>query len=120
MDKHKDKVVRRSRRRRGTRKRVVGTPERPRMAIYRSLNHMYVQVIDDMAGRTLCAASTREGLDGAASTGNCAAAAKVGEAIARKAKEAGISKVAFDRGGFRYHGRAKALAEAARSGGLEF
>ncbi|GAB4384608.1 MAG: 50S ribosomal protein L18 [Phycisphaerales bacterium] len=119
MDKHKQKALRRSRRRAGIRKRVIGTPERPRMSVYRSLQHIYVQVIDDLSGRTLCAASSRDKDVKAGSGGNVEAAKAVGAAIARRAREAGITAVAFDRGGFRYHGRVKALADAAREGGLQ-
>lgn len=121
MDKHQHKQLRRSRRRIGIRKRVIGTPERPRLAIFRSLNHVYVQVIDDMAGKTLASASTRDkGVSVSGGTGNSAAAEAVGAAIAERAKAAGVAKVVFDRGGFRFHGRVKALADAARKGGLEF
>ncbi|MEZ6233339.1 MAG: 50S ribosomal protein L18 [Phycisphaerales bacterium] len=122
MDKSSGKRVRRARRRIGIRKRIAGTHERPRLAVYRSLNHMYVQVIDDLDGRTIAAASTRDkdlGL-GEAKTGNAAAAAAVGTKLAERAKAAGVTKVVFDRGGFRFHGRIKALAEAARKAGLEF
>lgn len=102
------------------RKTVAGTPEKPRLAVFRSLTHIYAQVIDDEAGRTLAAASTVEkGLKGAA--GNKTARARaVGTAVAEKAKAAGVTKVVFDRGGNRYHGRVKALAEGAREGGLQF
>jgi large subunit ribosomal protein L18 len=105
-----------------TRKKLEGTVERPRLSVYRSLKHIYAQVIDDVTGRTLVAASTQsEDLEGAVkSTSNRAAAVKVGELIAAKAKKAGITKVCFDRGGRKYHGRIKALAEAARKGGLQF
>jgi large subunit ribosomal protein L18 len=120
MDSQKQKQVRRSRRRTGIRKRVMGTPECPRLSIYRSLNHVYVQVVDDMAGCTLAAASSRDKGYSAGSTGNVAAAEVVGASIAERAKAAGITKVAFDRGGFRFHGRVKALADAARKGGLQF
>ena len=120
MDIQKQKQIRRSRRRTGIRKRVIGTPDRPRLSIYRSLNHVYVQVIDDLAGKTLASASTRDKGFSAGATGNVAAAQAVGAAIAEKAKSAGVKAVAFDRGGFRYHGRVKALADAARKGGLEF
>ncbi|RMH13899.1 MAG: 50S ribosomal protein L18 [Planctomycetota bacterium] len=119
MDRQKQKVVRRSRRRTGIRKRVIGTPERPRLSVYRSLNHIYVQVIDDLSGRTLCSASSRD-KESNGKGGNVAAARAVGARIAERAKAAGISSVAFDRGGFRYHGRIKALADAAREGGLQF
>jgi large subunit ribosomal protein L18 len=104
-------------RHRRVRKGVVGTPERPRLAVYRSNRHIYAQVIDDFAGRTLAAASsTSEPGDG-----NPKARAKaVGAAVAARAREAGVTKVAFDRGGFLYHGRVQALADGAREGGLEF
>lgn len=121
MDKQKDKLVRRTRRRIGIRKRVQGTPDCPRMSIYRSLNHIYVQVIDDMAGTTLASASTRDkAFNAKGGTGNASAAAEVGKLIAERAKQAGVSSVVFDRGGFKYHGRVKALADAAREGGLQF
>lgn len=121
MDKFKHKSLRRNRRRTGIRKRVQGTPARPRLAIYRSLNHIYVQVIDDMAGTTLVSASTRDkGVSVSGGTGNMGAAEAVGQAIAERAKSAGVSQVVFDRGGFKFHGRVKALADAARKAGLEF
>lgn len=104
------------------RKRFTGTPERPRLAVYRSNNHMYAQIIDDVAGNTLVAASTLE-KDVKAElekTNNVAAAAFLGTIIAKRALEKGISKVLFDRGGFIYHGKIKALADAAREAGLEF
>lgn len=121
MDKSKHKAVRRSRRHIGIRKRIVGTPSRPRLCVYKSLKHMYAQIIDDLAGRTLVSASTLE-IEGEAAKkgGNSKAAADVGSLLAKKAKAAGVSTVAFDRAGFRYHGRVKALAEAARKGGLQF
>ncbi len=102
------------------RKHMAGAAERPRLAVFRSLNHTYAQVIDDVAGRTLVSASTRDKDLKGSYGGNIAAAKKVGEALARRAKEAGIEQVVFDRGGHRYHGRVKALAEAAREGGLKF
>ncbi len=118
MEKNKLKTLRRSRRKTGIRKRLFGTPEQPRLTIFRSSKHLYAQVIDDVSGKTLVAASTiaakiEQG-------GNIAAASQVGKAIAEKAKAAGVEAVAFDRNGFRYHGRVKALAEAAREGGLKF
>ena len=119
MDKSKDRTIRRGRRRNGLRKRISGTPSRPRLAVYKSLKHIYAQIIDDLAGKTLCSASTRDSVEGGV-TGNSKAAAAVGKALAEKAKAAGISEIAFDRGGFRYHGRVKALAEAVREGGLKF
>jgi large subunit ribosomal protein L18 len=104
------------------REKLRGTAERPRLAVYRSLNHIYAQVIDDENGRTLAAASTKDKeLDGKLkSGGNVAAAKLVGELLARRAKEKGVQKVVFDRGGFIYHGRVKTLAEAARAAGLKF
>jgi large subunit ribosomal protein L18 len=120
MNKNIHKQTRRSRRRIGIRKRISGTAERPRLSIYKSLNHMYAQVIDDLDGRTLAAASTNDKGVTIEKTGNSAAAAAVGEAIAKKAKAAGVTKVVFDRGGFKYHGRVKALGDAARKAGLQF
>jgi large subunit ribosomal protein L18 len=103
------------------RKKVLGTPERPRLAVFRSSNHFVMQVIDDIAGRTLAAASTHEpSIKTAGATGSAAAAARVGTAVADKAKAAGITQVVFDRGGFQYHGRVAAAAQAARDAGLEF
>ena len=108
------------------RSRVRGTPERPRLAVFRSLSHIYVQVIDDSAGKTLVAASSAEksGKAGASGKkpagGNIAGAKAIGKSIAERAKEKGIQKVVFDRGSYLYHGRVKALADAAREAGLEF
>jgi large subunit ribosomal protein L18 len=102
------------------RKIVSGTAERPRLAVYRSLTHIYAQVIDDSQGRTLAAASdVEQGLRG--TSGNKSERAKaVGSAVAKKAMDAGVTQVVFDRGGNRFHGRVKALAEAAREAGLKF
>ena len=110
------------RRRLSQRRRIVGTTERPRLSVYRSLKHVYAQVIDDTEGRTLASASTlsKELRDDFPAGGTCAAAAKVGELIAEQAKKAGVTAVCFDRGGRKYHGRVKALAEAARKAGLAF
>lgn len=102
------------------RKKVKGTPERPRLAIFRSLNHVYAQVIDDVNGVTLCSASSVEKSAGIGNGGNIDAAKSVGKLIAERAKAAGVEQVSFDRSGFLYHGRVKALAEAAREGGLKF
>lgn len=119
MDKSKLKDKRRTRRKGIIRKRISGTPDRPRVTVFKSLTHFYAQVIDDLAGRTLVAASSREpGSNG--KTGNAESAAAVGASLAEKAKAAGITKVVLDRSGFKYHGRVKAFAEAARKGGLEF
>ena len=113
------KVAARLRRQRSIRKRVVGSTERPRLSVFRSSKHIYAQVIDDSAGRTLATASSAKAeIEGY--TGNKSAAAAVGTAIAAAAKAAGIEAVVFDRNGYQYHGRVKALAEAAREGGLTF
>ncbi len=100
------------------RRKVQGTGARPRLAIYRSLNHIYAQLIDDEAGRTIAAASTTEKDLRGATGGNIEAAARVGQAIAERAISKGVESVVFDRGGYRYHGRVKALADAARAAGL--
>ena len=100
-------------------RKVIGSPERPRLAVARSLNHISAQVIDDMVGKTLVAA-TSIGSKSIKKGGNVAAAKAVGKLIAQKAVAAGIKRVVFDRGGFLYHGRIKALADAAREGGLQF
>jgi large subunit ribosomal protein L18 len=109
-----------NRRRRRIRKRTFGMPDRPRLSVYRSARHIYAQIIDDLAGRTLASASTMERDGRTDNGGNCAAATSVGTRLAERAKETGIETVVFDRGGRRYHGRVKALAEAARKGGLRF
>ena len=99
--------------------KISGTAERPRLSVFRSENNIYAQIIDDVAGKTLCSASTVEkGFEG--NGGNCEAAAKIGKLIGERAVAAGITEVVFDRGGNVYHGRVKALAEGAREGGLTF
>ena len=110
----------RLRRHRRVRKKVEGSAERPRLAVFRSNKHISAQVIDDRSGRTLAAASTTEPDLRGAGTGNKDAATKVGQLVAERAKAAGIEQVVFDRGGFIYHGRIAALAAAARDAGLEF
>lgn len=124
MRRAKKKRDRLRRRHRRVRRTLHGTAERPRMAVFRTNRQIYVQVIDDDRGHTLCATSSlqlaRAGDMGEASGGNVTGATAVGKDIAEKAKEAGITAVCFDRGGFRYHGRIKALADAAREAGLEF
>ena len=118
-DSAKQRRQARIRRHRRVRKKVRGTAERPRLAVHRSNKHISAQVIDDRSGTTLAAASTTEA-DLRTSSGTVSGAAKVGELIASRAKDAGITTVVFDRGGNLYHGRIAALAEAAREGGLEF
>jgi len=113
--KHEARVRRHNR----VRKQVRGEPERPRLAVFRSNKHIVAQVIDDRAGRTLASASSLEA-DLKSGGGNKESAKKVGARVAERAKAAGISKVVFDRGGFLYHGRVAALADAAREAGLEF
>ncbi|NBN89364.1 MAG: 50S ribosomal protein L18 [Actinobacteria bacterium] len=111
----------RLRRHRRVRKKVHGTAERPRLAVHRSNKHITVQVIDDDAGRTIASASTNETeVRGSGSGSTVAAATKVGQVVAQRAKAAGVSKVVYDRGGYVYHGRVAAVAEAAREAGLEF
>jgi large subunit ribosomal protein L18 len=118
-DSAKQKREARIRRHRRVRKKVRGTTERPRLAVFRSNQHITAQIIDDRAGHTLAAASTTEA-DLKGSGGNVSGAEQVGERLAERAKAAGVSTVVFDRGGFHYHGRVAALAEAARKAGLEF
>lgn len=118
-----DRSRRRRRARYRVRKRIRGSEERPRLAVHKSRRHIYAQLIDDRAGHTLAFASSLEpevrgGLEG--STGSCSAAQAVGEALAARAKERGVQSVIFDRGGFLYHGRIRALADSARAGGLKF
>lgn len=112
-----EKRAHRERRRRRVRRKVFGTPERPRLSVYRSNVHIYAQLIDDEAGHTLAAADSREVGEAESRT---EAARKVGELVAQRAAEAGITEVVFDRGGNQYHGRVAALADGARSGGLKF
>ncbi len=102
------------------RQRVHGTAERPRLAVFRSLSHIYAQVIDDRKGHTLASASSSEKKAGVATGGNLAGAKAIGKLVAERAKEKGVERVVFDRGGYLYHGRIKALADAAREAGLEF
>jgi large subunit ribosomal protein L18 len=113
----KDKLRARTRRHRRVRKRIVGTPERPRLAVFRSNRQIYAQIIDDTEGKTIAAASSLKDANGADPK---AKAKAVGAALADRAVKAGVKTVAFDRGGFMYHGRVQALAEGAREGGLEF
>jgi large subunit ribosomal protein L18 len=115
----KQKHAARLRRHSRVRKKVRGDAQRPRLAVFRSNKHIVAQVIDDRAGRTLAAASTHEADLRTGATGNVAAATKVGQLVAERAKAAGVSQVVFDRGGFLYHGRVAAVADAARDAGLE-
>lgn len=120
MNPNKLKNMRRLRRKRGLRKRLLGVPSRPRLTVFRSARHMYAQVIDDLSGRTLASASTNEKAERVDNGGNVAAAETVGKRLAERAKAAGVEAVVFDRNGFPYHGRVKALADGAREGGLKF
>ena len=115
-DSNKNRLARHER----VRKSVSGTPERPRLNVYRSLKNMYAQIIDDVSGRTLVSASTLDKELSGSYGGNAEAAKEVGKLVAKRALEAGIKAVVFDRGGYIYHGRVKELAEGAREGGLEF
>src|SRR5712691_2340859 len=122
MDHQKAKLKRQLRRRRHVRRTIVGTAERPRLTVFRSSKHIYAQLIDDLQGVTLAAASTKAKnmASGLPYGGNVKAAQVVGKKLAEAAKEKGITQAAFDRGHYRYHGRIKALADAAREGGLKF
>ena len=122
MDRAKERRLARQRRHSRVRKRVMGTQARPRLSVFRSLKHMHVQIIDDTSGHTLLAVSTLDPALGAeiGDKDKSGQAAVVGKALAERALDAGIKQGVFDRGGYLYHGRVKALAEAAREGGLEF
>jgi len=122
MERLKRKHIQLARRKRSIRKRVFGTADRPRLSVYRSNKHIYAQIVDDDKGSTICQASTRDkelrsGIDAG---GNKQAAATVGKALAERATGKGVTQVAFDRNGRRYHGRIRALADAVREGGLKF
>lgn len=116
--KRSKKVAQRARIKRGVRAKVSGTKERPRLSVYRSNKHIYAQLIDDLEGHTLVAASSVE--DGVGGEEPVAVSRSVGQRLAERAQETGIVKVVFDRNGYRYHGRVRALAESAREGGLQF
>jgi large subunit ribosomal protein L18 len=121
MDHQKAKRKRQLRRRRHVRRNILGTAERPRLSVFRSSKHIYAQLIDDLQGVTLAAANSRNDLGTKLPNGgNVKAATLVGQKLAEAAKTKGIEKAAFDRGHYRYHGRVKALADAARKGGLQF
>jgi large subunit ribosomal protein L18 len=117
---HESKAVIRKRVHKRIRRKVAGNTQRPRLAVFRSVKHIYAQVIDDSVGHTLAAASSNEKSDGIKSGGNVAGAKAVGKLLAERAKEKGVKSVVFDRGGYLYHGRVKALADAAREGGRVF
>jgi large subunit ribosomal protein L18 len=119
MDQAKQRVESRGRVKERIRRKVHGTAQRPRLAVFRSLKYIYAQVIDDASGKTIASASSRE-KDSGAKGANAAAAKAVGALIAKKAQDKGVKQVVFDRGGYVYHGNIKALADAARENGLEF
>ncbi len=119
MDQAKHRVISRGRIRERVRRKVTGTAERPRLAVFKSLKHIYAQVIDDATGKTIASASSRD-KESSTRGANAAAAKAVGALIAKKAKDKGITQVVFDRGGYLYHGNIKALADAARENGLKF
>jgi large subunit ribosomal protein L18 len=121
--KGKARLEGRKRRHMRIRRKVAGTAERPRLTVFRSLNHIYVQLVDDLSGRTVLSVSSRDGdaqADVKAAKGKVGGAKAVGKLVAQKAKEKGIQRVCFDRGGYLYHGRVKAVADGAREGGLHF
>jgi large subunit ribosomal protein L18 len=119
MDQAKQRVATRERVKSRIRRKVNGTAQRPRLAVFRSLKYIYAQVIDDASGKTIASASSRE-KDSGAKGANAAAAKAVGALIAKKAQDKGVKQVVFDRGGYQFHGNIKALADAARENGLEF
>ncbi|HEY6137488.1 MAG TPA: 50S ribosomal protein L18 [Thermoanaerobaculia bacterium] len=119
MDQAKQRVVSRQRVKERIKRKVQGTAQRPRLAVFRSLKYIYAQVIDDASGKTIASASSRE-KDSGAKGANAAAAKAVGALIAKKAQDKGVKQVVFDRGGYQFHGNIKALADAARENGLEF
>jgi large subunit ribosomal protein L18 len=112
--------TRRQRTKRAIRHKIFGMPDRPRLTVFRSARHIYAQIVDDLAGRTIASASTLEKGGRSEHGGNCEAAKQIGTRIAERAREAGVERIVFDRSGYRYHGRIKALADAAREGGLKF
>jgi len=119
----REKTRRRERAHQRLRQRVIGTPQRPRLAVHKSLKYVYVQLIDDTSGRTLAQANSQEAAvkgEVKGGAGSKAAARRVGELIAERAKEKGVAKVVFDRGGYVYHGKVKEVADGARAKGLEF
>ncbi|HJN80244.1 MAG: 50S ribosomal protein L18 [Phycisphaerales bacterium] len=120
MKRNEQRIIRRTRRRKGIRSSIFGMPDRPRLTVFRSSKHVYAQVIDDLSGRTLAAASTMEKDAKSSYGGNVAAAGEVGKRLAERAVAAGVGSVVFDRNGFKYHGRVKSLADGAREGGLKF
>ena len=119
MDRAKERVISRGRVRERIRGKITGTADRPRLAVFKSLKHIYAQVIDDASGKTIVSASSRD-KDSSTKGANAAAAKAVGALIAKKAKDKGVTQVVFDRGGYLYHGNIKALADAARENGLKF
>jgi len=121
MDRTKQRAQRRIRRKRGLRKRIIGTPSRPRLTVFRSHRHIYAQVIDDLSGQTLVSAGTQDKeIPLEKGGGDVSAAGEVGKLLGDRAVKAGVTQVCFDRSGYRYHGRIKALAEASRKAGLKF
>jgi len=120
MIKAPSRIEHRNRIHKRIRARLTGTTERPRLAVFRSLNHIYAQVIDDRSGKTVASASTNEKNSEFKTGGNVAAATEIGALVAQRAIEKGVKSVVFDRGGYLYHGRVKALADAARKAGLQF
>ena len=120
MGRLKSRVERRKRRKRGLRKSLMGGPGKPRLTVFRSAKHIYAQVIDDLAGRTIASASSNEKAEASKGGGNVTAATEIGKRIAERASAAGVKQIVFDRNGYRYHGRVRALADGAREGGLKF
>ena len=120
MKRIQQRITSRIRRKKGLRGRVLGSPARPRLTVFRSAKHIYAQVIDDLSGKTLASASSIEKAAGGGYGGNISAATEVGKRLAERAVAVGIGPIVFDRNGFKYHGRVKGLADGAREGGLKF
>ncbi|MDG1899955.1 MAG: 50S ribosomal protein L18 [Phycisphaerales bacterium] len=120
MGRIKSRLERRTRRKRGIRKGLMGGPGMPRLTVFRSAKHIYAQLIDDLAGHTIASASSNEKDSDSSGGGNIDSASEIGKKLAERAATAGVSRVVFDRNGYRYHGRVRALADGAREGGLKF
>lgn len=120
MGRMKSRTERRTRRKRGIRKSLWGGPGKPRLTVFRSAKHIYAQLVDDLAGHTIASASSNEKEEASKGGGNIDGATKIGKRIAERAVSAGVKQIVFDRNGYRYHGRVRALANGAREGGLKF
>ncbi|MDG2200214.1 MAG: 50S ribosomal protein L18 [Phycisphaerales bacterium] len=120
MGRLQSRTERRTRRKRGIRKSLMGGPAKPRLTVFRSAKHIYAQLVDDLAGHTIASASSNEKGEACEGGGNISGATEIGKRIAERASSAGVKQIVFDRNGYRYHGRVRALANGAREGGLKF